>query len=116
MTPRLFAALYLDENIDVLVAAVLRARGFDVVTTHERHKTGASDPDQLSFATAEARCIVTHNRDDFVLLHTQYVNNNQAHMGIIVAAMRRPGDIAERIAHLLDTFTADEIAGQLFYV
>ena len=116
MTTNLFAALYLDENVDVLVAAMLRARGFDVATTHERHNIGASDPNQLLFAIAEARCLVTHNRNDFVLLHTQYVNNNQAHMGILVAAMRRPGEIADRIAHLLDTYTADEIAGQLFYV
>ena len=108
--------MYLDENVDVLVAAMLRGRGFDVATTRERHSIGASDPDQLAFAVAEARCLVTHNRDDFVLLHTQYVNNNQPHMGIIVAAMRRPGEIADRIAHLLDTYTADEIAGQLFYV
>ena len=95
---------------------MLRARGFDVVTTHETHRSGASDPDQLLFAIAEARCIVTHNRNNFVLLHTQYLNTNQSHMGIIVAAMRRPGEIADRIAHLLDTYTADEIAGQLFYV
>ena len=111
-----FGSLYLDENVDVLVAAMLRARGFDVVTTHEQHKAGASDPEQLLFAVAEARCIVTHNRNDFVTLHTQYVNSNQLHMVIIVAAMRRPSEIADRIAHLLDTYTADEIAGQLFYV
>jgi predicted nuclease of predicted toxin-antitoxin system len=116
MKDSLFAALYLDENVDVLVAAMLRARGFDVATTHERQKTGASDPQQLLFAIEEARCIVTHNRNDFVVLHTQSVNNNQSHMGIIVAAMRRPGEIVDRITHLLDTYTADEIAGQLFYV
>jgi hypothetical protein len=68
------------------------------------------------FAVAEGRCIVTHNRHDFVALHTQYVTTNQTHMGIVVAAMRQPGDIADRLAHLLDTYTADEIAGQLFYV
>jgi hypothetical protein len=30
--------------------------------------------------------------------------------------MRRPGEVANRIAHVLDTFTADEIANQLLYV
>jgi predicted nuclease of predicted toxin-antitoxin system len=113
---KLFALLYLDENVDVLVAAMLRARGFDVVTTHDRRMASRSDLDQLALAAAEGRAMVTHNRDDFVELHKHYLANGTSHMGIIVTGPRRPREIAERIAHLLDTLTADEIAGQLFYV
>ena len=116
MTENLFAALCMDENIDLLIASMLRAQGFDVVTTHERRREGTSDPEQLTYAVQQKRCLVTHNRDDFVSLHTQYIDENRKHMGIIVAVQRRPGDTAERLAHLLDTFAADEIAGQLFYV
>lgn len=116
MITSVFAALYLDENVDLLVAAMLRAQGFDVVTTHESHRQGASDPEQLAFAVQQRRCLVTHNRNDFVSLHTHFMNENREHMGIIVAVLRRPGEIVARLAHLLDTYTADEIAGQLFYV
>lgn len=116
MTGNLFATLYMDENIDLLIASMLRAQGFDVVTTHDQRREGASDPEQLAYAVQQRRCLVTHNRDDFVSLHTQYIDQNREHLGIIVAIQPRPGDIAERIAHLLDTYTADEIAGQLFYV
>jgi hypothetical protein len=32
---KLFAELYLDEDVSVLVAALLRARGFDVITARD---------------------------------------------------------------------------------
>ena len=116
MTSSIFAAVYLDENVDLLVAAMLRAQGFGVVTTQEANLVGASDAAQLAFAVQQKCCLVTHNRDDFVSLHKQYINENREHLGIIVAVMRRPGEVAGRLAHLLDTYTADEIAGQLLYV
>jgi predicted nuclease of predicted toxin-antitoxin system len=112
----LFASLYLDENVDVLVAKLLRARGFDAVTAHERSTLGITDPEQLALAIAEGRALVTHNREHFVALHTEYLLSNQPHMGILITAMRRPGEVANRLAHVLDTFTADEIANQLLYV
>lgn len=41
----LFIALYLDEDVNVLVAALLRARGYDVLTTREEGRLAASDAD-----------------------------------------------------------------------
>ena len=38
---RLFAELYLDEDVSALVAELLRARGFDALTTHEAGRKGA---------------------------------------------------------------------------
>ena len=40
--------LYLDENVDVSVAAGLRRRGIDVVTALDRGKLGASDEEQVA--------------------------------------------------------------------
>ena len=45
----LFIELYLDEDVDVLVADLVRARGFVVVTTRDAGNLGASDLDQLYF-------------------------------------------------------------------
>jgi hypothetical protein len=42
----LFIELYLDEDVDVLVADLVRARGFTVVTTQEGGNIGASDRQQ----------------------------------------------------------------------
>ncbi len=59
---------------------------------------------------------MTHNRLDFERLHTGYIAHNKSHQGILVAKRRNAYEIAERTAILLDTFTADEMIDQLFYV
>jgi hypothetical protein len=42
---RLFVELYLDENVSVLVAQLVRARGFAATTTQEAGQAGKSDPE-----------------------------------------------------------------------
>jgi hypothetical protein len=41
----IFAKVYVDEDVDVLVAHLLVARGFDVKTVRELAMLGKSDPD-----------------------------------------------------------------------
>ena len=47
---RLFIELYLDEDVSALVAGLLRARGFDVETTHDAGRTASDDAGQLAYA------------------------------------------------------------------
>jgi hypothetical protein len=49
---RLFIELYLDEDVDVLIADLLRARGFSVLTTRDAGRLHATDEEQLAFAAA----------------------------------------------------------------
>lgn len=112
----IFAQIYVDEDVDILVATLLLARGFDATTAREQAMLGKPDSEQLAFAASFERCILTHNRLDFEKLNTTYLTNNQTHAGIIIAKRRNVYEIAERVAILLDTLTADEIANQLFYV
>ncbi len=44
---QLFIELYLDEDVSVLVADLLRARGFIAMTTQEAGRTGENDASQL---------------------------------------------------------------------
>jgi predicted nuclease of predicted toxin-antitoxin system len=113
---KLFATLYLDEDVSALVATLLRARGIEVTTVREKDRLGEPDEDQLAFATALGCCILTHNRLDFEELHRQYIASGKRHPGIVIASRRSPYEIARRVAILLDTLTADEIEGQLLYV
>jgi hypothetical protein len=53
---RLFIALYLDENVDSLVARLVRARGFEVIATEEVGCKGAKDLEQLAYAAAGRLC------------------------------------------------------------
>jgi predicted nuclease of predicted toxin-antitoxin system len=112
----IFAQVYVDEDVDILVATLLLARGINITTAREQQMLGESDEKQLAFAVSVERCILTHNRLDFEKLHTSYLINHQFHAGILIAKRRNPYEIAERVAILLDTLTADEIFNQLLYV
>jgi len=57
----LFVRLYLDEDVNVLVADLLNARGFDVLTVRDAGKLQASDKEQLAYAVNQQRALVTHN-------------------------------------------------------
>ena len=113
---KLFAEVYLDEDVSILVAVLLRARGFDVLTARDDNRLGQADPVQLARATALDRCMVTHNRVDFENLHRATIETGHTHSGIIVATRRSPQEIARRVAVLLNTFAADDLCNQLLYV
>lgn len=113
----LFLRLYLDEDVSVLVADLVRAHGFDVLTTREAQNLGRSDREQLTFSTAHARAMLTHNRIDFERLHTETLHSHRPHAGILLANRRASDfELARRILTLLDRFTADELCNQLLYL
>lgn len=112
----LFAYVYLDEDVSVLVASLLEARGFDTTTARDEEMLGQDDPEQLAFAVSQSRCIITHNRLHFEELHKEYVAAGKAHFGIVIATRRSPYEITNRLATLLDTLTADEFKNQLLYI
>jgi hypothetical protein len=113
---KLFATLYTDEDVSVLVATLLRSRGFNVTTSLEQGMLGKSDQDQLIYTAKVDRCLLTHNRVDFERLYLEYIAKKQNHSGIIIVPQKNPYEIAQRVAILLDTLTADEIINQLLYV
>ena len=113
---KLFAALYVDENMHVLVPTYLRSRGFDAIHARDAGMKGASDREQFRYAIEHERVIVTHDRLDFLALHDEWVAGNLHHYGIILTGVRPPAEIAMRVAALVNKLTADEIATGLFYV
>jgi predicted nuclease of predicted toxin-antitoxin system len=115
--PALFIRLYLDEDVSVFLAQLLRPHGFEVPTTREAKNLGCSDTAQLQFATARQPAILTHNRCDFEQLHEAALRDQQPHTGILIASRRASDfELARRIMTVLDTFTAEEVTNQLFYV
>jgi predicted nuclease of predicted toxin-antitoxin system len=113
---KLFAGIYLDEDVSVLIARLLQARGFDAITTRDEEMLGLDDPEQLVHAVSLGRCIITHNRVHFEQLHSEYLAAGEAHCGIIIATRRTPYELTGRLAVLLNTFTAGEFENQLFYI
>src|SRR5262245_901221 len=99
---RLFIDLYLDEDVDVLIAHLVRARGFNVITTQQAGNIGASDRQQLATAVSLQHALVTHNRTDFELLAKEYFTSHQEHCGIIIAGRRSPYEITRRLLAILN--------------
>jgi hypothetical protein len=113
---RLFIALYLDEDVDVLVATLLRARGFEVTTTQDAGHISDDDEVQLENAVSRQMAILTHNRVDFEALAAQCYAAGQSHCGIIISGRRPPYEIAQRLLRILNAVTADEMINQLRYI
>ncbi|HKC66063.1 MAG TPA: DUF5615 family PIN-like protein [Pyrinomonadaceae bacterium] len=113
---RVFIEIYLDEDVSVLVADLLRARGFVAVTTQESGQSGCSDLEQLEYAVTERKALLTHNRADFESLARKYFSKNQTHHGIIIAVRRSPNEIVRRLLTILNQVTADEMENQLRYI
>lgn len=93
--------LYLDEDAQAeSLIKSLRRHNIDILTTDEAEMKGSSDLEQLEFATSQNRTIYTFNVRDFMILHQEFLSNNQTHSGIILGEQRRFG-IGEQLRFLL---------------
>ena len=100
------ARLYLDEQLDTEMTAILSALGHDVVHTYDVGNRGAPDSRQLMFAVETGRVLVTLSREDFEELHRWWLALNdwgviqREHTGILTTW----GDIpAEEFSALIDS-------------
>jgi uncharacterized protein DUF5615 len=110
---RLFIERYLDEDVDVLVAQLIRARGFVAVTTQEARQLRNSDTEQLAYAVSQHKTLLTHSQVDFEALAQTYVATGQPHDGIILAVRRPPQEIARCLLRILNTVTAEDMHNQV---
>lgn len=105
----------LDEDLPPLVGETARGLGLDVTSVHEIGRTGLPDPDQLRFAAAEGRVMVTRNRDDFIRLTAEFFRSGEPHAGLLIIPRSLPSSKPERIAHALRSWSeAREDAPQSF--
>jgi hypothetical protein len=116
MISRLFIEIYLDEDVDILIAHLIRARGFQMQTTREAGNLSTSDAEQLAYAAGREKTLLTHNRADFEALHQHYYDNGWEHDGIIIAVRHSPHEIVRRLLIVLNNVTADEMHNQLRYI
>ncbi len=115
----LFVRLYLDRHIMGRLAVDLRGRGYDVVRTEEVGKDTAPDEEQLAFATAENRAILTFNIRDFAPLHEARQAAGRPHAGVIVSQQlgsRDYGLLLQRMLRLLNHFTREEMIGNFVHL
>lgn len=82
--------MYLDEDVNVLVADLLRAKGFDAVTARDAGQLRTTDAEQLAYTVSQSRTLVTHNRTDFEALVQDYFSSGQRHCEVIFEVRRSP--------------------------
>ena len=87
--------LYLDENLNPVIAEQLRARGVDAVSVRDLDQLGESDLSHLESASSMGRVLVTSDAD-FLRLAASGVS----HAGIIFGAQstHRIGDWVRGLA------------------
>jgi predicted nuclease of predicted toxin-antitoxin system len=69
---------YADQHYPAPVTAGLLRRGIDVLTAQDASQCGASDMDQLAFASGQGRVLLTFD-SDFLALH----HSGVSHAGIV---------------------------------
>src|SRR3954471_22503753 len=115
----LFLRLYFDRHIMARLAVDLRGHGYDVLTTEEAGLDTAPDEEQLAFATAEGRAILTYNIRDFATLHEACVVAGRPHAGIIVSRQlgrREYRLLLERTLRLLNHLSAAEMVSNFVHL
>lgn len=112
---RLFIELYLDEDVNVLIADLLRGRGF-AATTRDEGQLQNSDTAQLAYAVSQQKTLLTHNRADFEALAQEYAAKGEKHFGIILATRHTPYELVRRLTRILNNVTADEMENQVRYI
>jgi len=104
---------YLDQDVDVCVGARLSALGHDALTTRDAGNLRKSNGEQLLFATAENRVLLTHNRRHFRRLHRQWQAGGREHPGIILSKHLRRDELVRRLAALWGSVSTQGIRSQL---
>ena len=101
--------VYLDEDVDVLLAGLLTARGYDCLTTMPAGRLGKTDEEQLEFAGQESRVLITHNRTDFENLARAWWSAQRDHAGIVLALRR--ADVYDLARHVIPVLQLYDQAG-----
>lgn len=104
---------YADQHYPAPVTAGLRRRGIDISTAQEAGLCGASDADQLAFASGQGRVLLTFD-SDFLALHQAGVT----HTGIVwcPATKYGIGALLQMLVLLHGVVSATEMVNQVEYL
>jgi hypothetical protein len=119
------ADFYVDNDVAVKVADLLRGAGHAAASARDLHLENAGDDEQLLVASQHGRIFVTHNESDCVLLHDAWQHWTVAwgvadnHAGILIVPQGRKFDIQWEPTQIVEALEAclqrcPPLGGQLF--
>jgi hypothetical protein len=108
--------LYLDEDVHLLLATVLRQRAYDAISAHECGNRGRPDAEQFAFARQEGRSVLTFNARDYVPLAIEAISRTRAFPGLIVSDQLPFRELLRRTCRLLDSRMPEQIANTITWL
>ena len=104
---------HLDESVRTAIAVGLRSHGVDVTTTSEAHLMGAADEEQIAYAVAETRVIVTHDHDFLAL-----AAGGMEHAGVCYCHQQKHsiGELLRALLVVNECCTQEEMHGQVEFL
>jgi predicted nuclease of predicted toxin-antitoxin system len=102
---------YLDEDLSGKIAEIARRMGVDIVSAHECENVGSDDEAHLAFAAREGRCLVTRNRDHFIMLTVKFFEQQRPHAGVLVVPYTLPSDHFSLIARAIARYDGEHPEG-----
>ena len=107
------ASLYLDDDVNPDLAALLRFRGVDALNTAEAGTLGQADEAHLHWAAAQGRALVSYNFHDYLPLAAEWFHAGREHAGIVLSyrQFRRHelGEAVRLVLRLLSAVPSDEL-------
>jgi hypothetical protein len=104
---------YFDQHVPGAVTAGMRQHGVDVLTAQEAGRCGLPDADQLAFATAAGRVVVTFDTDYLAL-----DSGGQQHAGIAwcPATKYSIGDLIRALLLMHGVLDSDDMRNHVEYL
>ena len=109
-------SLYLDEDVRVLLAEVLRSRGYSATHVLEAGRAGKSDDDQLAYAVKRRMTLLTHNVRDYTILDKSYQTAGRDHFGIIVSEQISFSDLLKRTLKCLSVNSRKSLKNKVIWL
>ena len=110
---------FFDEHVPKSAAKALRKLGADVLTVVQSQRVSFPDDEQLRFATAERRVVVTHD-EDYTDLATDFQIRGEEFAGVAYCHPDKYKGNVGRLIFVLELIftaaTADEFQNHLEYL
>lgn len=106
---------FLDENLSHRPGPLCRARGLDVTGAQELGRDRLSDAEQLRYAGAEGRILVTLDEWDLIQATLQAAAAGRPHFGVLIVKGKVDRPAFGQFATALDRFAAARPEGMMAY-
>ncbi len=106
---------YLDENLSHRLGPLCRARALDVTSAQELGRDRLSDAEQLRYAAAEGRILVTLDEWDLIQATLEAAAAGRPHFGVLIVKWKVDRPAFGVFATALQRFAAARPEGMVAY-